>query len=166
MADTNGEKQLAGYCRETADSWNDAIEARTYVTGTPLAQESKVDGYYLRINPYTDISADELGDRTMDLKNHADGEGQVKISELVSVDALALVRFGLRAPDDPKILNTLKVVDAQLKVDTPNGPYWHRYTHDGYGEHENGDPFDGTGIGRAWPLLTGKGGTMRLPPAT
>jgi len=27
---------------------------------------------------------------------------------------------------------------------------------DGYGEHEDGSPFDGTGIGRGWPLLTGE----------
>ncbi|MFA5700928.1 MAG: glycoside hydrolase family 15 protein, partial [Desulfuromonas sp.] len=33
---------------------------------------------------------------------------------------------------------------------------WHRYNDDGYGEHEDGAPFDGTGIGRGWPLLTGE----------
>ena len=43
-----------------------------------------------------------------------------------------------------------------LKVDLPAGPCWHRYNGDGYGEHEDGQPFDGTGIGRAWPLLTGE----------
>ncbi len=156
LAEENGERQLARYCRETADSWNDAIETQTYVTGTRLAQENEVDGYYIRINPHAEIPADQLGDRSIDLKNHADGSGTTKINELVSVDALALVRFGLRAADDPKILNTIKVVDALLKVDTPNGPCWHRYNNDGYGEHENGDPFDGSGIGRAWPLLTGE----------
>jgi glucoamylase len=49
-----------------------------------------------------------------------------------------------------------KVIDATLKVDTPHGPTWHRYQGDGYGEHADGAPFDGTGIGRAWPLLTGE----------
>ena len=75
---------------------------------------------------------------------------------MVSLDALAFVRFGLRAPDDPRIVNTVKVVDATLKVDTPRGPVWHRYQGDGYGEHADGGPFDGTGVGRAWPLLTGE----------
>ena len=75
---------------------------------------------------------------------------------MVSLDALAFVRFGLRAPDDPRIVNTVKVIDATLKVDTPRGPAWHRYQGDGYGEHADGAPFDGTGIGRAWPLLTGE----------
>jgi glucoamylase len=67
-----------------------------------------------------------------------------------------LVRFGLRAADDPRICNTLVVIDALLKADLPAGPCWKRYNGDGYGEHEDGRPFDGTGIGRAWPLLTGE----------
>ena len=75
---------------------------------------------------------------------------------MVSLDALALVRFGLRAADDPRIASTLRVVDATLKVETPRGPAWHRYQGDIYGEHTDGRPFDGTGVGRAWPLLTGE----------
>jgi glucoamylase len=43
-----------------------------------------------------------------------------------------------------------------LKVDLPTGPCWRRYNGDGYGEHADGGPFDGTGIGRPWPLLTGE----------
>ncbi|TGV96463.1 glucan 1,4-alpha-glucosidase, partial [Mesorhizobium sp. M2D.F.Ca.ET.145.01.1.1] len=31
-----------------------------------------------------------------------------------------------------------------------------RYNSDGYGEHEDGAPFDGTGQGRPWPLLAGE----------
>jgi len=79
-----------------------------------------------------------------------------RASHLISPDALALVRFGLRAADDPRIGNTAKVIDALLKVETPNGATWHRYNDDGYGEHEDGSPFDGTGIGRGWPLLSGE----------
>jgi glucoamylase len=75
--------------------------------------------------------------------------------EIVSPDALALVRFGLRAPDDPRMLNTIKVVDELLRVKLPQGPGWYRYNCDGYGEHEDGSPFDGTGSavhGRCWPV--------------
>ena len=43
-----------------------------------------------------------------------------------------------------------------LKVETPYGPAWHRYNDDGYGEHTDGSPFDGSGVGRGWPLLTGE----------
>ncbi len=48
------------------------------------------------------------------------------------------------------------MVDALLKVEAPQGPLWHRYNGDGYGEHADGSPFDGTGTGRAWPLLAGE----------
>lgn len=83
-------------------------------------------------------------------------------AHLVSPDALALVRFGLRAANDPRIQNTVAVIDALLRVETQNGPAWHRYNGDGYGEHADGSPFDGTGIGRLWPLLTGERGHYEL----
>jgi glucoamylase len=49
-----------------------------------------------------------------------------------------------------------------LKEEFPEGPSWHRYNHDGYGEHPNGDPFQGWGVGQAWPLLTGERGHYEL----
>jgi glucoamylase len=72
------------------------------------------------------------------------------------------VRYGLRRADDPAIVDSLKVVDRLLKTDTPGGPVWHRYNDDGYGEHEDGSAFDGTGRGRGWPLLTGERGHYAL----
>jgi len=48
------------------------------------------------------------------------------------------------------------VIDTLLKIETAYGPAWHRYNDDGYGEHDDGRPFDGIGVGRAWPLLTGE----------
>ena len=155
FADDNQETGLAQYCRETADYWNSKIEDWLYVTGTSMAKDVGVDGYYIRINP-TGCQSKELPGQILGLKNRPDNEKNIAVNELVSVDALALVRFGLRGADDPKILNTLKVIDAKLKVETPYGPCWHRYNNDGYGEHADGSPFDGTGIGRAWPLLTGE----------
>ncbi|MBP1778073.1 MAG: Glucan 1,4-alpha-glucosidase [candidate division NC10 bacterium] len=74
----------------------------------------------------------------------------------MSPDALALVRFGLRAADDPRIRNTVAAIDATLRTETATGPVWHRYTQDGYGEHGDGSAFDGTGVGRGWPLLAGE----------
>jgi glucoamylase len=94
--------------------------------------------------------------KNVHVKNVSAAEDTRLASHLVSPDALALVRFGLRAADDPRIRDTATVIDALLKVETPSGPTWHRYNDDGYGEHEDGAPFDGTGIGRGWPLLTGE----------
>ncbi len=50
----------------------------------------------------------------------------------------------------------MKVIDHLLKADLPQGPVWRRYNDDGYGEKADGRGFDGTGIGRPWPLLTGE----------
>ncbi len=66
---------------------------------------------------------------------------------------LELVRFGIRQPGDPLIEDSLKVIDAVLKVDTPVGPCWKRYNHDGYGQRADGTSFKGWGVGHAWPLL-------------
>ena len=156
LAELNGEAGIASYLRETADAWNANVERWTYVTGTPLAQQSGVEGYYVRIAPPDQAEGRSPSQGYVPIKNRPPGESSKPAANIVSPDALALVRFGLRAADDPRIVNTVKVIDALLKVDTPNGPAWHRYNDDGYGEHEDGSPFDGTGTGRAWPLLTGE----------
>ncbi|HEU5053494.1 MAG TPA: glycoside hydrolase family 15 protein [Hanamia sp.] len=157
LAELDGRKEMARYCRETADYWNEQIEKWTYVTDTPLSKEVGVDGYYMRINPTLE-DAETVKNNVIYLQNRNEENGKMHLYELVCVDALALVRFGLRKADDPKIVNTVKVIDAKLKVDTPNGPCWHRYPNDGYGEDKNGNPFpqNGYGIGRAWPLLAGE----------
>jgi glucoamylase len=152
LAELSGEPRLAPYLRQTADCWNAQIERWLYVRGTALARRIGVEGYYVRVTP-PDI---EEGDDFVPIKNRPPDQARRPAEEVVCADALALVRFGLRAPDDPRIADTVHVIDALLKVETPSGPAWHRYTSDGYGEHVDGAPFDGTGVGRAWPLLTGE----------
>ncbi len=155
LADECGEEPVARYLRETADDWNSNIEHWTYVIGTPIAKSVGVEGYYVRIAPpAADGGAELRGD--LEIKNRPPEDSAKPVANIVSTDSLALVRFGLRAPDDPHIVNTVKVIDALLKVDTPFGPTWHRYNNDGYGEKEDGSPFDGVGVGRGWPLLTGE----------
>ncbi len=155
LADAVQEALLAAYLRETADAWNSSIEHWTYASGTDLARQHGVDGYYVRITP-ADPQAHPPTTGAIPIKNLPWGKDIFPAADIVSPDALALVRFGLRAADDPRIVNTVKVIDAMVKVDTPYGPAWHRYNGDGYGEHADGSAFDGTGIGRAWPLLTGE----------
>jgi len=156
LAEVNGESTVASYLRETADAWNASIERWTYVAGTDLAKQVGVKGYYVRIAPPQMAEAASPMEGFVPIKNQVPGQSEEPARNIVSPDALALVRFGLRAADDPRIVDTVKVIDALLKVETPHGPSWHRYDDDGYGEHEDGSPFDGTGVGRAWPLLTGE----------
>ena len=148
LAVEEGEKEAASYLRETADAWNAAIDGLIYVTGTDLAREAGVDGHYVRYAGPDQRMAEAPAAGEAELKNHPKGHPKIRLDQLVSPDALLLVRFGLRAADDPRILSTVKVIDHLLKADTPHGPCWHRYNDDGYGEHEDGSPYDGTGIGR------------------
>jgi glucoamylase len=139
------------YVLSLADYWNERIEDWTYVAGGALAPAQDVAGYYVRLGP----AAMEGGLRgRIAIKNR---EGQsVPAAALIGMEFLYLVRLGLRRPDDPRIRDTLKVAEALLRVDTPHGTAYRRYNGDGYGEHEDGSPFDGRGIGRAWPLLAGE----------
>jgi glucoamylase len=156
FADLAGEADVARYLRETGDTWNDFIESWIYVSDTDLARKHGVGGYYVRIAPIDVPDARSPAGGFVPIKNRPPGESNAPCASIVSPDALALVRFGLRAANDPRIVDTVKIIDALLETETATGPVWHRYNGDGYGEHEDGRPFDGTGIGRGWPLLVGE----------
>lgn len=150
------EASVAGYLRETADAWNERLDASIYTTDSALARSVAVDGFYVRIAPLDSAHAAGPVAGVVAINNRPPNAPPVAATDIVSPDALALVRFGLRSPDDPRIVNTVKVIDALLKCDLPAGPVWRRYNGDGYGEHDDGRAFDGAGIGRPWPLLTGE----------
>jgi glucoamylase len=161
-ADTTGESSLAIGLREVADSWNERIEGWMYVRGTSLAARLGVDGYYARILPKERVFPPARGDNEVKLlpkeNDEKEEEGELPPEEVVAVDALSLVRFGLRRPDDPRVVNTVRAIDALLMTETERGPIWHRYSGDRFGEHDDGRPFKTTdkGRGRAWPLLIGE----------
>jgi hypothetical protein len=54
------------------------------------------------------------------------------------------------------------VIDAVIKRELPQGPGWRRYNHDGYGQKEDGTAYNGTGVGRSWPILTGERGHYEI----
>jgi glucoamylase len=146
-----------------ADYWNARLEQWTSVVGDlPLARLYGVPGYYVRVTPDQSISGDGSAKLTVVPIRNLQQDPDLPASSQVAVDFLQLVRFGLRRADDPLIVASVKVADALLKVDTPSGPCWHRYNEDGYGEHDDGSAYDGTGRGRAWPLLTGERGHYEL----
>jgi glucoamylase len=156
IAELTGHADAAPTLRDAADAWNDNIERWVYATGGELAEKAGVEGYYVRISPPDAGTAASPTQGFVPIKNRPPGEDGRKAYQVISPDALALVRFGLRAADDPRIVNTVRVIDSMLKVQLPEGPCWYRYNGDGYGEHKDGSPFNGTGIGRPWPLLAGE----------
>ncbi len=146
---------------ELADYWNVRLEDWTAVHDTKFATEHDVAGYYLRIMPAAALGDDAVLARIMPVKNRRVDPG-LSAEEQIGVDFLQLVRYGLRDPQDPLVRDTIKLADKLLRVDLPQGPCWYRYSGDGYGEHVDGQPFDGTGRGRLWPLLCGERGHYEL----
>jgi glucoamylase len=145
------------YALSLADDWNERLESFCYVTGTPLAKNQGVAGYYIRLGP-PEKDAGVTG--RVQLKNR-NGE-TIPASALVSMDFSYLTRLGLRDARDPRIRDTIAIADGLLRVETPSGPVFRRYNEDGYGEKADGSPFDGSGIGRLWPILTGERGHLAL----
>ena len=161
LADLNYEAATATYLREIADVWHGSIDRWMYASDTDWSRKFGISGYYVRIAP-PDWDGTSRFLENVPIKNVSEADGTVISSHLVSPDALALVRFGLRDARDPRMRDTAKIIDEMLKIETASGPTWHRYNADGYGEHADGSPFDGTGIGRGWPLLTGERGHFEL----
>jgi glucoamylase len=140
------------YALSLADDWNARIESWVYVRGTALDHRHGTKGHYVRVAP-----PGHTAQRShVALRNR--GAEDLPARDLLGLEYLYLVRLGLRQADDPRIRDTTRLVDASLRFDTPAGPYYRRYNDDGYGEHEDGRAFDGTGVGRAWPLLSGERG--------
>jgi glucoamylase len=144
-----------------ADFWNAQIEAWTTASDTALARQYNVPSYYIRVAPALILTDPNADAGIMPIRNHADSGG-LPADDQIGTEFLALVRYGLRMADDPLIRASVRIVDAVLKAQTPHGPVWHRYNGDGYGEHDDGRAFDGSGRGRGWPLLIGERGHYEL----
>ena len=154
IARQNGDHRSARRWLELADRWQMRVQDWTVTTNGPLSD----DPYFLRLtkdgqpNAATEYSSGDGGPSSVDQR------------EVVDPSFLDLVRYGIEEPDDPAVLSSLDVVDEELRVETPNGPFWRRFNHDGYGETREGgqwtitdnDTF--TTLGRGWPLLTGERG--------
>ena len=164
FARERGDGATAAFLEEYADFLECHVEAWMVTTEGTLVPG--IPRHYIRILP-VDVGnpcPDEDPNRGfVGLANQSPGAPwKFPAKEVVDGGFLELVRYGIRRPDDPVIVDSLRVLDAVLKVDTPNGPCWRRYNHDGYGQREDGGPFVGCGKGRAWPLLTGERGHYEL----
>jgi glucoamylase len=158
IARTNGDTHSAKRYLATADSWRSQIEKWTVTTNGPYSSLP----YYLRI---TKDGRPDSG-TTYNLANG--GPGAIDQRKVVDPSFLELVRLGIKAPSDPVITNSIKVVDTQLSVTTSTGKFWHRYTDDGYGETASGSPWtltppdSGITHGRVWPIFAGERGEYEI----
>ena len=155
FARAHGEEATAQFIEDYADFLECHVEAWTVTTQGTLVPGIK--RHYIRINPVSvaDSCPDEDPNTGALVLANRPPETQYEFpaKEIVDAGFLELVRYGIRRPDDPIIVDSLKVIDAVLKVETPFGPCWRRYSHDGYGQRNNGSGYDRWGTGRAWPLL-------------
>lgn len=151
LAKVHGDYGSAAVYLHYADTWARLVDRYTVTHSGHLADHP----YYIRIS---DTPCPDDG-HTVEIRN---GGGIHPKSEIVDAGFLELVRLGIKAPDHPLIVQSLNVIDNTIRYDAPYGPVWYRYNHDGYGEHEDGSPYDGTGIGRPWPLLIGERGEYEI----
>ena len=155
IAKRNGDEASALIWLAAADDWARNVERWTATTKGKYGDGN----YYLRISE----KGEPDGNHKIELNNNA---GTFSEHEIVDAGFLELVRLGIKRADDPLIVKSLKVIDQLIKIDTPSGPAFYRYNHDGYGEMDDGRKwnFDGkyTGKGRPWPLLSGERGQYEL----
>ena len=150
--------ELAVFYEEFADWMEHHLEDWTVTNEGVLLPE--VRRHYMRIRPPEQGEAyacESCGTEMIHLNNRPPGTREFfQAREVIDAGFLELVRYGVRRADDPLMVDSLKVVDAVLKRELPQGPGWLRYNWDGYGQRPDGGPFLGWGQGRVWPLLTGE----------
>jgi glucoamylase len=151
IAQKNGDQASAARWLTKADEWNRNVERWTVTRNGRYSAEP----YFIRLS----AAGEPDSGAPLELNN---GAGTFDERTIVDAGFLELVRLGIRPANDPLIARSLSIIDRQIRVDTPNGPAWYRYNHDGYGEKPDGRGYDGTGVGRLWPLLTGERGEYEL----
>jgi glucoamylase len=150
-------ESYADFLREGLFEWTVANET---------ALDPKIGRHFIRLNPAKPGEVAEPGsaDHAMlELPRRPPGQpGSYPARDIIDAGFLQLPRYGILDPNDPLITETLRLIDAHLKVETPHGFCWRRYPHDSYGQKPDGGPFADWGQGRAWPLLAGERGHYEL----
>jgi glucoamylase len=156
--------ELGGFLETYADWIESHLDEWTTTKEGVLLPEVKY--HYMRIRPPAEgepFYNPALPEGWIHINNREPGEQtDFEARQVIDAGFLELVRYGIRRADDPLIVDSLKVVDHCLKIETPFGDSWRRYNHDGYGQKKDGGPYDGSGQGRAWPILTGERGHYEL----
>ena len=164
FARERSEPRLATFLEGYADFLESHLEAWTVTrNGTELPGRPHHFVRILPADPEDPTPTEDPETTWVSLANQPPGApNQFPARAVVDPGFLELVRYGVRRADDPLLQASVEVVDHALKVDTPAGPVWRRYSHDGYGQRDDGGPFDLWGTGRAWPLLAGERGHFEL----
>jgi glucoamylase len=168
LARSSGDSESAARYLAAADDWQAKVSRWTFTT-TGVHGDGR---YFIRINP-SRPRADAVGLERYEPAGSPDdplrltignGGGEHDQREIVDGGFLELVRLGVRAPDDPAVLDSLPEYDALLKLDVAGkGSAWFRYDFDGYGETNDGLPWDGVnGRGRLWPIFTAERGMYEI----
>jgi glucoamylase len=157
IARVNGATADAQRYLQTADDWAAHLETWLVTTTGHLGGEGPPAsrGYYLRI----DDNQDPNDGFRLDVHN---GGGVWDERDVVDQGFIELVRLGIRPAGDSVIAHSLRIIDATIRVQTPNGPAFYRYNHDGYGETWFGGPWLGEGVGRLWPIFAGERGEYEV----
>jgi glucoamylase len=159
-AKDRGQTKLADFVLTYADWMAAHLEDWTVTTAGELVES--FPRHYIRINPTAPEAPDPHADPNSTLIRVANGGGLHLARNVVGGDFLHLVRLGVRSANDPIVRNSIEVIDRVIKHDLPQGPGWRRYNYDGYGQKDDGSAFDGSGVGRCWPILTGERGHYEL----
>ncbi|MDB6027638.1 MAG: glucoamylase [Verrucomicrobiales bacterium] len=160
FAKPHNEKGTADFILQYADWLAAHVEEWTVTTVGDLLEG--FPRHYLRINPTEPEAPDPHADPNTTILVVKNGGGFHLAKNIIGGDFLHLVRLGIRAANDPIVCDSITVMDRLLKRDLPQGPGWRRYNYDGYGQKEDGSAYDGTGVGRSWPILTGERGHYEL----
>ena len=155
IAKINGAQADADRYLAKADEWASNLEEWLVTHTGHLGGELARRGYYMRI----DNNEDPNDGFKLDVHN---GGGVWDERDVVDQGFIELVRLGIRPANDSVIVNSLKIIDSTIRVETPNGPTFYRYNHDGYGETWFGGPWLGEGVGRIWPIFAGERGEYEV----
>ncbi|HAZ12227.1 MAG: hypothetical protein A2X86_03230 [Bdellovibrionales bacterium GWA2_49_15] len=136
----------------TAQGWlfkpGDNIDTWSFTQNGPYG-----DGqYYLRVSGCQSYSA-TWDPNSKDSCHVANSSMRVTPQDFLDQGFLKLALLGLRPADDWHILKSLEKVNQFIRVKTPNGYGWYRYSNDAYGED---------GKGRLWTLLSGEQGRFAV----
>ena len=147
FARQRGDGDTARFLEEYADFLESHVEAWTVTSEGSLVPG--IARHYIRILPADPSDPSPLDDPNagrVTIANTEPGQPyQFPAKDIVDAGFLELVRHGIRRAGTPLMEDSLRVVDAILRVEAPAGPCWRRYNNDGYGQRRDGGPFDDWG---------------------